>query len=89
MGKCFNLTFFVVKAEEAPKTAKKPAKAPAAKKAEKPAAKKPAAKKAEAPAPAPKKRAPRKPKNLTVEDVAAKVAKKIAKAAATQIGPSG
>ena len=79
----------VVKAEEAPKTAKKPAKAPAAKKAEKPAAKKPAAKKAEAPAPAPKKRAPRKPKTLTVEDVAAKVAKKIDKAAAKQIVPSG
>ena len=79
----------VVKAEEAPKTAKKTAKAPAVKKAEKPAAKKPAAKKAEAPAPATKKRAPRKPKTLTVEDVAAKVAKKIDKAAAKQIVPSG
>lgn len=83
---------------EAPKTASKPAKKPAAKKAEKPAAKseakasskKPAAKKAEAPAaPAPKKRAPRKPKEITVDDVVAKIAKRVDKSAAAQLVPSG
>jgi len=78
---------------QAPKTeAKKPAaKKPAAKKpaaakaAEKPAAKKSAAK-AE---PAPKKRAARKPKPITVDDIVAKIYKKIDTAAAKNIVSEG
>lgn len=78
---------------QAPKTeAKKPAaKKPAAKKpaaakaAEKPAAKKSAAK-AE---PAPKKRAVKKPKSITVDDIVAKIYKKIDTAAAKDIVSEG
>lgn len=65
-----------------PKAAKKPAAKAAAKKAEKPA---PAAK-TEA---APKKRAGRKPKPVTVNDVVAKVYKRIDKAAAKQVAAEG
>ena len=69
------------KAEDTAKTVKKTAKT---------AAKKPAAKKAEAPeAAAPKKRAPRKPKVITADDVAAKVAKRIDKTVAAQLVPEG
>lgn len=74
---------------QAPKTeAKKPAaKKPAAKKqaAEKPASKKSAAK-AE---PAPKKRAVKKPKPITVDDIVAKIYKKIDTAAAKDIVSEG
>lgn len=72
---------------QAPKTeAKKPAaKKAAAKAAEKPAAKKSAAK-AE---PAPKKRAARKPKPITVDDIVAKIYKKIDTAAAKDIVSEG
>lgn len=76
---------------QAPKTeakkpaAKKPAAKPAAKAAAKPAAKKSAAK-AE---PAPKKRAARKPKPITVDDIVAKIYKKIDTAAAKDIVSEG
>lgn len=73
---------------QAPKTeAKKPAakKAAAKKAAEKPVAKKSAAK-AE---PAPKKRAARKPKPITVDDIVAKIYKKIDTAAAKDIVSEG
>lgn len=72
---------------QAPKTeAKKPAaKKAAAKAAEKPAAKKSAAK-AE---PAPKKRAVKKPKSITVDDIVAKIYKKIDTAAAKDIVSEG
>lgn len=77
----------------APKPAeKKPAaKKAAPKKAEKPAAaKKAPAKKAEAPAAAaPKKRAPRKPKTVTVDDVVAKISKRIDKTAAKTVAAEG
>lgn len=77
----------------APKSAeKKPAaKKAAPKKAEKPAAaKKAPAKKAEAPAAAaPKKRAPRKPKTVTVDDVVAKISKRIDKTAAKTVAAEG
>lgn len=64
-----------------PKAAKKPAAKPAAaKKTEKPAAK------AET---APKKRAGRKPKPITVNDVVAKIYKRIDKAAGKQIAEEG
>ena len=64
-----------------PKAAKKPAAKPAAaKKTEKPAAK------AET---APKKRAGRKPKPVTVNDVVAKIYKRIDKAAGKQIAEEG
>lgn len=64
-----------------PKAAKKPAAKPAAaKKIEKPAAK------AET---APKKRAGRKPKPITVNDVVAKIYKRIDKAAGKQIAKEG
>ncbi len=67
----------------APKKAEKPAAA-------KPAAKKAPAKKAEAPAAeAPKKRAPRKPKTITVDDVVAKINKRIDKTAAKKIAAEG
>lgn len=80
---------------QAPKTeAKKPAaKKPAAKAAAKPAAKaaaKPAAKKSAAKAePAPKKRAVKKPKSITVDDIVAKIYKKIDTAAAKDIVSEG
>lgn len=77
---------------EAPKTVEKKAEdtAKTVKKTAKTAAKKPAAKKAEAPeAAAPKKRAPRKPKVITADDVAAKVAKRIDKTVAAQLVPEG
>lgn len=78
---------------QAPKTeAKKPAaKKPAAKKAAaKKAAEKPAAKKSAAKAePAPKKRAARKPKPITVDDIVAKIYKKIDTAAAKDIVSEG
>lgn len=76
---------------QAPKTeakkpaAKKPAAKPAAKAAAKPAAKKSAAK-AE---PAPKKRAVKKPKSITVDDIVAKIYKKIDTAAAKDIVSEG
>lgn len=77
----------------APKPAeKKPAaKNAAPKKAEKPAAaKKAPTKKAEAPAAAaPKKRAPRKPKTVTVDDVVAKISKRIDKTAAKTVAAEG
>ena len=78
---------------QAPKTeAKKPAaKKPAAKKAAaKKAAEKPAAKKSAAKAePAPKKRAVKKPKPITVDDIVAKIYKKIDTAAAKDIVSEG
>lgn len=76
---------------QAPKTeAKKPAaKKPAAKAAAKAAAK-PAAKKSAAKAePAPKKRAVKKPKPITVDDIVAKIYKKIDTAAAKDIVSEG
>lgn len=77
---------------QAPKTeAKKPAaKKPAAKKAAAKAAEKPAAKKSAAKAePAPKKRAVKKPKSITVDDIVAKIYKKIDTAAAKDIVSEG
>ena len=81
-----------VKAADPKPAEKKPAaKKAAPKKAEKPAAaKKAPAKKAEAPAAAaPKKRAPRKPKTVTVDDVVAKISKRIDKTAAKTVAAEG
>lgn len=81
-----------VKAAATKPAEKKPAaKKAAPKKAEKPAAaKKAPAKKAEAPAAAaPKKRAPRKPKTVTVDDVVAKISKRIDKTAAKTVAAEG
>lgn len=66
-----------------------PAQAPKTE-AKKPAAKKPAAKKSAAKAePAPKKRAVKKPKSITVDDIVAKIYKKIDTAAAKDIVSEG
>ncbi len=65
---------------ETPKAAKKPAAKTTAKNAVKPAAKADSA---------PKKRAGRKPKPITVNDVVAKVYKRINKAAGKQVAPEG
>lgn len=83
-----------VKSEAAAKTVKKRGRKPAAKKSDKPevktTAKKPAEKKsAAAEKAAPKKRAPRKPKVITVDDVAAKIEKRIDKTVAAQLVPNG
>ena len=65
---------------ETPKAARKPAAKTTAKNAVKPAAKADSA---------PKKRAGRKPKPITVNDVVAKIYKRIDKAAGKQVAPEG
>lgn len=80
-----------VKPVEAAKAEKKRAvRKSAAVNAEKPAAKKTASKKAASAAtPVVKKRTPRKPKTVTVDDVVAKVSKRIDKEAAKQVAANG
>ena len=78
-----------VKAEATPKAVKKSTAKKAEKTTAKSSAKKPAAKKSASEAPAPKKRAPRKPKVITVDDVAAKIEKRIDKTVAAQLVPNG
>lgn len=74
-----------VKAEKK-RTVRKSASA----KAEKPAAKKTASKKtASAASPVVKKRTPRKPKTVTVDDIVAKISKRIDKEAAKQVAANG
>lgn len=76
------------KTEYTAKAVKKTGKT-ASEKAEKSASKKAPAKKAAPEAAAPKKRAPRKPKVITVDDVVAKISKRIDKTAAAQLVPNG
>ncbi|MGN1341150.1 MAG: SCP2 sterol-binding domain-containing protein [Oscillospiraceae bacterium] len=78
---------------EASKPVKKTRTRTASKKTEKPEVKaetkKSTAKSRKAEAPAPKKRAPRKPKTITVDDVVAKISKRIDTTAAAALVPQG